>query len=584
MSDGLIIPDLTRAEPASALSRDPRPDQWGVYDYETADVAGRALYCRPHFNPPPVRLPLGRRGWHRIFLGIHYGHGHNSHAAKLGLTLPEQFLWAKLSGQRSYELIEPELYGRKDDPCPDKQFGMDDVAEVLWCCADLTDRELHLAPRRTPRFPHEAAGLAWVRLEPMSEAEVGEYQSRLGQSHSRQLIYVGDSDLHDGYPLTADEIHYHLQPLQDSDFFLLLWCTALGDVCYFPSRQFPRAHVVGGASPHGGASPYGFVTPAQGGADPLQALCDVAHEMGLRVHGLMRPVASRLAPLHWPRAEGDLFHRCPEVRQVGRAGEPVGHYSFAHPLVQETFLAVLREQVEHWPLDGVHLLFNRGWPFVGFESAVVRDFGAEHGVDPRTLDPMDRRWWRHKARYVSQFVGEVRRMLDEVGQRRGQRLELSVTVMAGVEQCLSLGLDLAQWLAEQWVDHVIVHPCWLPWRWLDTDVRPDRSVTPARLAEMKALAGAGCGVYPDLYPRYVAGADYARRAEAYYAAGADGLSFWDTYCRVPRKSEWHTIRQLGHVADLPALAAEAPGHFRVHRLKSTAGMSLDPEHTPATNG
>ncbi|MCE5237651.1 family 10 glycosylhydrolase [bacterium] len=579
MPDGVVISDLSRARPSSALSRDPAPDQWGIYDYETADLAGRAVYCRPHFNPPPLAVPLGVRGWHRLFLGIHYGHGHNSHAAKLGLTIPEQFLWVKLSGQRSYELIEPELYGRKDEPHPEKVFGMNDVAEVLWCCADLSDRELHVAPRRTARFPHEAAGLAWVRLEPMAPAEVAMYRARLGQPDTRRLIYIGDSDLHDGYPLSADEVHYHLQPLQDSDFFLVLWSTALGDVCYFPSRQYPRAHVL-----TGGVSPYGFVSPAAAAGDTLQNLADTVHEMGLRVHGLMRPVASRLAPLHWPRAEGDLFHRCPEVRQVGRRGAPVGHYSFAHPLVRETFTGVLREQVEHWPLDGVHVLFNRGWPFVSFEPAVVADFTAEYGEDPHGLDPMDPRWWRHQARYVSRFVQDVREMLDEVGQRRGQRLEFSVTVMAGVEQSLALGLDVSQWLARRWVDRAIVHPCWLPNRWLDTEVRADLSVTPQRIAEVKALAGETCRVYPDVYPRYMPATDYPRRAEEYYAAGADGLCFWDTYCRVPRKSEWHTIRQLGHVADLPQLAEEARGHFRVYPLTSTAGMSLAPEHTPATNG
>ncbi|MBU0611705.1 MAG: hypothetical protein KKI08_27760 [Armatimonadetes bacterium] len=119
MPASVVLSDLSCCEPAAALSRDPAPDQWGVYEFETAAIAGRAVYCRPHFNPPPLRLPLQARGWHRVFLGIHYGHGHNCHVAKLGLTIPEQFLWVKLGGQRSFELIEPELYGRKDDPHPD---------------------------------------------------------------------------------------------------------------------------------------------------------------------------------------------------------------------------------------------------------------------------------------------------------------------------------------------------------------------------------------------------------------------------------------------------------------------------------
>lgn len=157
--------------------------------------------------------------------------------------------------------------------------------------------------------------------------------------------------------------------------------------------------------------------------------------------------------------------------------------------------------------------------------------------------------------------------------------------MAGVEQCLSLGLDVAHWVAQGWVDEVIVHPCWLPQRWLDTDLPAQLSVTPARVAEVKRLAeGTGARVSADLYPRYLPAAEYPRRAREYYDAGADGLCFWDTYCRMPRKSEWSAIRRLGHVEELAELARVAAGWRRVVPLPSAAGMSLDPAHTPATNG
>ena len=45
------------------------------------------------------------------------------------------------------------------------------------------------------------------------------------------------------------------------------------------------------------------------------------------------------------------------------------------------------------------------------EPAVVADFTAEHGEDPRGLEPTDPRWWRHQARYVSRFVRAAREML-----------------------------------------------------------------------------------------------------------------------------------------------------------------------------
>ena len=573
MGQSLLISDLSACEPAAALSRSPRADQWGVYDYETAESSGVAVYCRPHFHPPPLSLDLQAAGPHRVFLGIHYGHTHDGLAGKLGERGVDQFLWARLSGERAWDLIEPEYFGRKDTMRAQPAFGFADVVEVLWREADLTRRWLEIAPRRTARFPGPAAGLAWVRLEPVAEA--GESED------ARRLIYIGDTDLGEAFPVRPGDVHRLLDPLAGSDFGLVCWTTSMGDVCYFPSERHPRAFVLDGSG-----TPYGYPPEApEAGFDALATVVGSCHAMGVRVHGTMRPAASRMPPLHWPRAEGDLFHARPEVRQVGRDGEPVGHYSFAHPLVRTTLVDVLREQVTGWPLDGVHLLFNRGWPFVGFEEPVVREFVQEHGEDPRALDPMDPRLWRHRARYLDAFMGAVRAMLDEVGAVRGRRLGLSVTVMAGVEQCLSLGLDVARWMQERWLDELIVHPCWLPNRWLDTDVPGQLSVTAERMREMARLAeGTGCRVHADMYPRFIPATEYPRRAREYYYASADGLCFWDSYCRVPRKSEWNAIRRLGDIDGLEELAREAEGWRRVVPLVSAAGMSLHPSHTPATNG
>ena len=111
------------------------------------------------------------------------------------------------------------------------------------------------------------------------------------------------------------------------------------------------------------------------------------------------------------------------------------------------------------------------------------------------------------------------------------------------------------------------------------------SVTPGRVAEVKALAEpVGCRVYPDVYPRYMPPTEYPRRALEYYRAGADGLCFWDTYCRVPRASEWSAIRRLGHVDGLDDLESEARSFRTVSPLIEAGGMSFDPLYTPATNG
>lgn len=579
MSDGLLLSDLRAAAPAWAVSTTPGPEQWGIYEYETASVRGVALYCRPFANPPELTIRVPAEGHHRIFIGIHYGHTYNSHAAKLKTHVPDQFLSIRLSDDRAYDLVEPEYYPVNSPDAATHAFGFSDVLEVLWRCADLTGRDLQIAPRRTPRFPGHAAGIAWLRLERMTQEEIDAHTSGR-QEAGRRLIYIADTDLHEAYPSTPEDVHRLLDPLAGSDFSHVLWTTCFGDICYYPSSRFPRAFVIDGCD-----APYGYPHESPGDFDVLQAVTDTCHELGLRIHAMMRPAASRMPPLHWPRAGHDLFHDDPDVLQVGRAREPIGHYSFAHPRVRETFTDVFREQLTNYALDGIHILWNRGWPFVGCEDPVVEAFARRYGEDATRLDPMDPRWLAHICVYLNDFVQGLREMLDEVGGRKGRRLDLSVTVMAGLEHCRFLGLDVEHWLRQGWLDHIIVHPCWLPNRWQDTDVPPTLSVTPQRIAEVKRLtADSGCRVYADVYPRYIPPADYPHRAMEYYASGADGLCFWDTYSRVPRKSEWNVIRHLGNVDGLEALSGAAQEYRRVLPLVSAAGMSLDPSHTPATNG
>ena len=152
MSVSLMLVDMSCAEPAAALGRAPAMDQWGVYEYETDAVKGKAIYCRPFANPPELRLELPARGWHRIYLGIHYGHTHSSHAAKLGSRVVDQTPWLGLTGERAHRLVEPELYGTKGHS-QGEWFGFADVVEVLWRATDLSGQDLHIAPRRSPRFP-----------------------------------------------------------------------------------------------------------------------------------------------------------------------------------------------------------------------------------------------------------------------------------------------------------------------------------------------------------------------------------------------------------------------------------------------
>ena len=73
----------------------------------------------------------------------------------------------------------------------------------------------------------------------------------------------------------------------------------------------------------------------------------------------------------------------------------------------------------------------------------------------------------------------------------------------------------------------------------------------------------------------MASQDYLRRAAEAYAEGAAGLSLWDSDRRIITKSQWNTVRRLGHRDDLERMAAE-PCDPLLHRLHLVDGWN--PSH------
>ena len=72
--DAVVLADLSRAEPASALITGKREKgKWKLLPFSTADMEGRALSCYSGTGAPKVSVPLAARGWHSIYVGIFPG-------------------------------------------------------------------------------------------------------------------------------------------------------------------------------------------------------------------------------------------------------------------------------------------------------------------------------------------------------------------------------------------------------------------------------------------------------------------------------------------------------------------------------
>lgn len=182
---------------------------------------------------------------------------------------------------------------------------------------------------------------------------------------------------------------------------------------------------------------------------------------------------------------GDWAHRCLDFAQ-----REVRDYAFAQ----------VREIVERWDADGLELDWMR-WG--------------------RNLRPGHE---REDAHFITEFTRETRRLLDEVGARRGHRIALGARVPWDPDVALGAGLDAEAWAREGLVDLVVPHSFYK----VDTGIAVAKWVGRIAAANPRVVVLPGIdGIYdpvggprdqsmtPETY-RYVAGSFQAQGAKGVY--------------------------------------------------------------------
>jgi len=290
--------------------------------------------------------------------------------------------------------------------------------------------------------------------------------------------------------------------------------------------------------------------------DPLAEFTRLAHENDMKIFVSMRFIGPQYPMNRSPIAWAPFYWKHPEWTMKTREGTPITNLSLAYPEVRKYWLSLLRETLEYGT-DGVQLHLNRSEPYVFYEEPVVKSFQDKYGEDPRNLDDEDPKWVAHCASYLTQFIREVRHLVDEKPGR-----ELSITVSGrknGREihyeenQC-----DVDTWIKEGLINYIMTTPY----------LHPDL------LKKWRKIGGDKIHIWPDVMPRSQSAASYARTAKKYYEAGADGLCFWDGERRTARISEWAVVQRLGHVDMLDTIAQKGPGYYRAVKLRTLGGFDV----------
>ena len=573
--DGVLISDLSTCEPKSAISSRRKKNCWYTVAYETRDgIKGVMLGKGELMSPPDVSLPLAAKGWHAIYLGVHRGN------IKIGPPFSDPFaLKVKLSDERPFDTVRPSVV---DTPALNTSVPGSDysIEEFFWKASDLDGQDLVLSYPRVDDLT--MAQLAFVRLVPMTDEEVEEYRRAAGSPSTKVL--AAELDGHSGGSFfdgvrTVEDLLERYEPLRDTDvgkLFLGTGGAAAGSM-FYPTK-------VGEMYGAGEEAFYtdlgrriveslrGFVSQ---GIDPVKVRVEHVQSMGIEVYlGFRMGTMADAPPSH---VESVPFWRDhPEFRCRDREGNSIIRLSMAYPEVRKFYVDLFLELADYG-VEGVQLINTRRPPFVLFEPPVIEDFKKEYGVDPRDLPvdpdgqgrlqgattgldyPHDERLERHWANYVTTFMRELREALDTRRRPDGGRLGIVANVLRDAAYNRAGALDLETWTRERLVDILVATPSGSQ----PVDYDYFRKVT----------EGTSCVFYPDVLPLHKPGRDYVKAAREAYAEGAAGLAFWDSDRRTITKSQWNTVRRLGHRDDLDRMAAE-PADYRMHEIKLIEGWNL----------
>ncbi len=558
----IVLSDLSICQPSEALAWQNRHGCWRLVDYETDDgLKGVMLFARPEYGAPELSLPLPAVGPCRIFLGINYTKSEFGDQWTQTLWSSYGNLEVRLDGDFDYRRVAAELgLGLAAEEASPKvgkgKRAFRSIQDTYWRTADLNGQGLHF---RTPIEPYDwpevrgVSNLSYVRLEPLTAEEQAIWRQSSPRPETRRVAYLWCGGILSGaidgtppfHPTSLDWFKPEIAPALDNDVAIFSAELIRGHYACYRSR-------IGDVGTEDNHWPEEWV-------DPLAAFTQLGHENGIKVFCGMRFIGGVYpmitSPIGWAR----YFWQHQEWAKRDRDGLPTTNLSLAYPEVRAYWLSRLREVLDYG-IDGITIYFHRFHPFVLYEAPVVEAFQAQYGEDPRQLPGDDPRWIVHCAGYVTQFLREVRALVDEKPGR-----ELAVTLWGAPTRYdtnpdfdpIRYNCDVSIWIREGIVNYIF----------------PTAKVSPELVRRWSQESQGRVHVWPDLIPRSQPAEGYARLARDFYAAGADGFGLVDCDRRGPHLSEWAVQRLLGHPELVDWLVEQSPSFYRRVGLRSLLGFN-----------
>lgn len=513
----LLIADWAQVEERDALVTGRREKgKWKVLPYEIGTMKGRALSAYYSTNPPPVRLPLGGiKGWHAVYVGLSTVSGGIVAAQPSGIM-------ARLGGE--------EVFRRMKNNLRLTSIRGDVAQEVLLSVANL-DASDYLEIKPYPNLP---ATVMFVRLVPIGDEERLAWEADGADVARRTAVatFDGHSWIHPYQPRTAEDLRGVFRGFERTDYGQW-WFGIMGaDLVCYPSKVGTIAGAETKDFPTAGHGEYtrSLQHLIDNGVNPLLEARNAARAQGREFHVFVRSQAWGASIPFEETFDSKFYRDHPEWRCVDREGRRTMHMSWAVPEVRRQILAVFREAVEMSDPDGVGIFFNRGMPLMLWEKAFSERFQREYGVDIMKVDAEDRRIHELRGKIMTEFMAELRAMLDGIGAAKGgKRYKISASTLAAERYNTRFGLDLKTWVKRGLVDQ------FSPMAAYYTAV-PGQAYAPPDMAYYRSVVkGSTVKVFP-----YVVAWSTKLWSEPnpkglcslvlqWYKDGADGICVWDPH-------------------------------------------------------
>ena len=523
------ITDLTRCLPADALSDRRQHDKWKVFEYETADFAGKCISVGRESSAPDLTLKLNKQGWHAVYIGL---------SSITDLVRPaKNNLEVKFTSAPAYTRLSNRL-----DLGPQRR---DVLEEVFLGTADLTNNDLQFST-----VYHMPARIHYVKTIPLTDEEVARLIADRTQQKTKTAVatFDGYTWIHPFRPQNRADLAATFSAYRDSDFKTWWFQVGGADLVHHPSqvgnlmgghldtfpREVDREYVESVRHLH------------QQGIDPLKVAVEEAHRQQAEILICLRAAGWKAAPPWEEFFMSEFYEAHPEWRCIDYDGTPTMHLSYAAEEVQDHLIEVYREALQRGA-DGAGFLFHRGMPMILWEEPFCQRFIKEYGKDPRKLAEDDPRVLKLRATIVTEFMRKIRKLLDEVATQRGtpnRRLKLAVSTFSTLADNRKFGLDVERWIDEKLIDQIGI--AWFAYYTSGLKSRSGDTAYYARITE---------GTDVKIFPFYIgwkmdSAASLLKSVTRDYEQGADGIAVWDPNQFVTwqkgRHPYWPLVSKLGH--------------------------------------